>query len=77
MQQKEHPFEPHIASKCHIKEFSFRATIFGIIFGFFFAVANAYLALKIGQTVSASIPAAIFSMGLMKLHLPQHHDFGA
>jgi len=67
MLQKEHPFEPHIAAKTHLKEFSIRATLFGMVFGFFFAVANAYLALKIGQTISASIPAAILSMGLMKI----------
>ena len=50
-----------------MREFSLRATILGMIFGFFFAVANGYLALKIGTTVSASIPAAIMSMGVLKL----------
>ncbi len=59
--------QPHIAAGTIIKEFSLRATILGLIFGFFFAIANAYLALKIGTTVSASIPAAIMSMGLLKL----------
>lgn len=59
--------QPHIAAGTIIKEFSPRATILGLIFGFFFAIANAYLALKIGTTVSASIPAAIMSMGLLKL----------
>lgn len=60
-------FRPHIPASEHIREFSSRAAIMGLLFGFFFAVANAYLALKIGTTVSASIPAAIMSMGLMKL----------
>lgn len=60
-------FQPHIAATTHIKEFTLRATILGLIFGFFFAVANAYLALKIGTTISASIPAAIMSMGLLKI----------
>ncbi len=59
--------QPHIAATTHVKEFTLRATILGLIFGFFFAVANAYLALKIGTTVSASIPAAIMSMGVLKL----------
>ena len=49
------------------REFSFRATLLGLFFGFFFAVANGYLALKVGTTVSASIPAAILSMGVFKL----------
>jgi putative OPT family oligopeptide transporter len=60
-------FEPHIPARKKIREFTLRATVLGLIFGFMFAVANAYLALKIGQTVSASIPAAIMSMGLMKV----------
>ncbi|PIS02320.1 MAG: oligopeptide transporter, OPT family [Chlamydiae bacterium CG10_big_fil_rev_8_21_14_0_10_42_34] len=60
-------FQPHVPSSTVMKEFSLRATILGLIFGFFFAVANAYLALKIGTTVSASIPAAIMSMGVLKL----------
>lgn len=59
--------QPHIAANSHMKEFTLRATVLGLVFGFFFAVANAYLALKIGTTVSASIPAAIMSMGLLKL----------
>lgn len=49
------------------REFTPRATILGLIFGFFFAVANGYLALKIGTTISASIPAAIMSMAVLKL----------
>src|SRR5579872_4182374 len=60
-------FRPHIPAGEVIREFTLRATIVGMVFGFFFAVANAYLALKIGTTVSASIPAAIMSMGLLKL----------
>ncbi len=61
------PFQPYIPATNHLREFTPRATILGLIFGFFFAVANAYLALKIGTTISASIPAAVMSMGLLKL----------
>ena len=60
-------FHPHVPASHEMREFTPRATILGLLFGFFFAVANAYLALKIGTTVSASIPAAIMSMGLLKL----------
>ena len=63
----EEEFRPHVAPNAHMREFTLRATILGVLFGILFAVANAYLALKIGQTVSASIPAAILSMGLLKL----------
>ena len=59
-------FKPHVAAKTEMREFSLRATFLGLIFGFFFAVANGYLALKVGTTISASIPAAILSMALLK-----------
>lgn len=49
-----------------MREFTPRATILGLIFGFFFAIANGYLALKVGTTISASIPAAILSMAILK-----------
>lgn len=60
-------FHPHIPASEHIKEFTPRAVTLGLIFGFFFAVANGYLALKIGSTISASIPAAIMSMAILRL----------
>ena len=60
-------FHPHIPSTSRVKEFSPRAVLLGLLFGFFFAVANGYLALKIGATVSASIPAAIMSMAILRL----------
>lgn len=60
-------FHPHIPSTSHVREFTPRAVILGLIFGFFFAVANGYLALKIGSTISASIPAAIMSMAILRL----------
>lgn len=59
-------FHPHIPSTSTVREFTPRATILGLIFGFFFAVANGYLALKIGTTISASIPAAVMSMAILK-----------
>lgn len=60
-------FEPYVPASHKIPEFTVRATLLGVFFGFFFAVANAYLALKIGTTVSASIPAAILSMAILRL----------
>jgi putative OPT family oligopeptide transporter len=61
------PFHPHIPASREVKEFTFRAVLLGILFSFFFAIANAYLALKIGTTISASIPAAIMSMGILRI----------
>lgn len=59
-------FKPYVAAKSQMREFTPRATILGLIFGFFFAIANGYLALKVGITVSASIPAAILSMAILR-----------
>lgn len=60
-------FQPYVSANTKLKEFTPKAVILGLIFGFFFAVANGYLALKIGSTISASIPAAIMSMATLKL----------
>ena len=64
---EEPQFKPYIGHKQSGKEFTLRAVILGIILGFIFAVGNAYLGLKIGMTISASIPAAVFSMTIMKI----------
>lgn len=68
--QKE-AFQPYISDKENVKEFSFKAIVLGLILGFFFAVGNAYLALKIGTTISASIPAAIISMAILRFFFKQ------
>ncbi len=60
-------FKPYISPKKKVKEFSLKATILGIFLGFIFAIGNAYLGLKTGTTISASIPAAILSMAILKL----------
>ena len=59
-------FKPYIPSNKKIKEFSFRAIFFGVLFGFIFCIGNAYLGLKTGTTISPSIPAAILSMSLFR-----------
>ena len=59
--------EPYIASEKRVPEFTLRALILGMILGLLFGVENAYLGLKVGTTVSASIPAAVMSMGILRL----------
>lgn len=61
------PFTPFIPAQTKIPEFTLRATILGVILGLFFCVANAYIGLKVGITISASIPAAVLSMGILRL----------
>lgn len=48
-------------------EFTFRAVVAGIVFGVLFGAANAYLGLRVGLTVSTSIPIAVLTVALFKL----------
>ena len=48
-------------------EITFKACILGIFLSMILAGANAYLGLFAGMTVSASIPAAVISMGILSL----------
>ncbi len=50
-------------------ELTFTAIILGILISIIFGAANAYLGLRVGLTVSASIPAAVISMGILRLIL--------
>lgn len=59
--------EPLIPASESLPEITVKAVILGIILTIVLASANAYLGLKVGSTVSASIPAAIISMGILRL----------
>jgi putative OPT family oligopeptide transporter len=54
-------------------EFTTRAVVAGIFFGILFGAANAYLGLKVGLTVSTSIPIAVLTVALFKL-MPSRRD---
>ncbi len=57
---------PVIPASQSLPEITLRSIFLGIILTIVLAAANAYLGLKVGQTVSASIPAAIISMSLLR-----------
>lgn len=58
---------PFISAKdVKTRELTLRAILLGIILGLIFGVGNAYLGLKVGTTVSASIPAAVLSMAILR-----------
>ena len=57
---------PFISAEKKLPEITIKAVLIGIMLTVILTAANAYLGLKIGQTISASIPAAIISMGIMR-----------
>ncbi|MCF4152264.1 oligopeptide transporter, OPT family [Dethiosulfovibrio sp. F2B] len=59
-------YPPYVSSDKKIPELTFRAIFLGFILSIVLGAANAYLGLKVGMTVSASIPAAVISMGIMR-----------
>jgi putative OPT family oligopeptide transporter len=50
-----------------LPEITVKAVILAIILTFVLCASNAYLGLKVGTTISASIPAAVISMGILRL----------
>ncbi len=59
-------FEPYIPASTKIPEFTFRAVLTGAILGMVFGASSLYLVLKVGLTVSASIPVAVISLALFR-----------
>src|SRR5579872_5991188 len=57
---------PIIPADQSLPEITLRVLILGTILTIILAAANAYLGLKVGQTISASIPAAIISMSILR-----------
>ncbi|MFC1792356.1 OPT family oligopeptide transporter [Planctomycetota bacterium] len=50
-----------------LPEITVKALVLGVLLSMILAAANAYLGLFAGMTVSASIPAAVISMGVLRL----------
>ncbi|MBO2533152.1 MAG: oligopeptide transporter, OPT family [Thermoactinomycetaceae bacterium] len=59
-------FVPYVSPDKSLPELTLLACGLGILLAIVFGAANAYLGLKIGMTVSASIPAAVISMGILR-----------
>ena len=57
---------PFISADASIAELSFRVVVLAIILTLVLAISNAYLALKLGILTSASIPAAMISIGILR-----------
>ena len=60
-------FKPYIPADKITPEFTAASVIMGILLAIVFGAANAYLGLRVGMTVSASIPAAVIGMGVIRV----------
>ena len=69
MNENKENFKPYISADKVLPEFTVTSILMGIILAVVFGAANAYLGLKVGMTVSASIPAAVISMGVIRVIL--------
>jgi len=58
---------PYIDDRTTLREFTPRALVLGTILGVVFGASSLYLVLKVGLTVSASIPVAVISIALFRL----------
>lgn len=64
-EQKE--FQPYIPAEKITPEITVTSILMGILLAVVFGAANAYLGLRVGMTVSASIPAAVIAMGVIRV----------
>ncbi|MBO5305650.1 MAG: oligopeptide transporter, OPT family, partial [Clostridia bacterium] len=62
-------FKPYIPAEKITPELTVTSIIVGVLLAVIFGAANAYLGLKVGMTVSASIPSAVIAMGIIKMIL--------
>ncbi|MBQ6851839.1 MAG: oligopeptide transporter, OPT family [Oscillospiraceae bacterium] len=60
-------FQPYIPASKITPELTVTSIIMGILLAVVFGAANAYLGLRVGMTVSASIPAAVIAMGVIRV----------
>jgi putative OPT family oligopeptide transporter len=59
--------QPFVPATSHVSEFTLRAVVMGVILGIIFGASSLYLVLKVGLTVSASIPVAVIAITLFRL----------
>ena len=60
-------YKPYIGKREFLPEFTFKAIFTGMVLGIIFAAANAYIGLKVGLTVSASIPVAVMAVAIFRV----------
>lgn len=60
-------FKPYIPAERITPEITVTSIVMGVLLAVIFGAANAYLGLRVGMTVSASIPAAVIAMGVIRV----------
>ena len=65
-------FKPYVSADRNEPEITVTSIIVGVILAIVFGAANAYLGLRVGMTVSASIPAAVIAMGVIRIILKKN-----
>lgn len=66
MSEETKSFKPFVPADSTLPEMTVTSIILGVVLAVLFGGANAYLGLRVGMTVSASIPAAVISMGIIR-----------
>ena len=69
MGNRKEEYKPYIPANQITPEFTLTSVVVGVLLAVVFGAANAYLGLRVGMTVSASIPAAVISMGVLRVVL--------
>ena len=59
-------FQPYVPASQMMPEFTGKAIVLGVLFGLIFGASTAYLGLRAGLTVSASIPIAVLAISVLK-----------
>lgn len=67
--QENKEFKPYIPASKITPELTITSIVIGVLLAVIFGAANAYLGLRVGMTVSASIPAAVIGMGVIRVIL--------
>ena len=59
-------YPPYVSPQASMTEFTLKAALAGVVFGILFGSANAYLGLRVGLTISTSIPVAVMTIALFR-----------
>ena len=70
--ENKNEFKPYVPAEKVTPELTVTSVIIGVLLSVVFGAANAYLGLKVGMTVSASIPAAVIAMGVIRVILKKN-----